>query len=77
MCNEIDYANNKNVIIMSLWFNWLNVKNPVRKHDHQSVFNNQCPDMSKLKRHLTYNDKGFSNKIFRDKLIDIVVTRGP
>ena len=28
MCRQIDYTNHKNVMIMSLWFNWLNLKNP-------------------------------------------------
>ncbi len=28
MCKQIDYSAEKNVIIMSLWFNWLNLKNP-------------------------------------------------
>ena len=39
MCNEIDYLNSKHVIIMSLWFNWLGLKNPPKKFDHMSVFN--------------------------------------
>lgn len=34
MCNEIDYLNSKNVIIMSLWFNWLGLPNPPIKYDH-------------------------------------------
>lgn len=28
MCKQIDYTNNKNVMVMSLWFNWMNLKNP-------------------------------------------------
>lgn len=34
MCRQIDYANQKNVIVMSLWFNWINLKDPLKKFDH-------------------------------------------
>lgn len=60
---------------MSLWFNWLNIGNPVEKHDHQSVFKDVVPDMNKLKQHLTYNDKAFGKKEFRDRLIEYVTSK--
>lgn len=73
MCNEIDYLNSKHVIIMSLWFNWLGLKNPPKKFDHMSVFNQaQTTNVKKLERHLTYNDKAFGVKAFRDMLIELV-----
>ena len=72
MCKEIDYTNNRNVIIMCLWFNWLNLKNPQKRFDHQCVFNESIPNLSHVQRHLTYNDKAFSVKFFRDWLINRV-----
>lgn len=72
MCNEIDYLNSKHVIIMSLWFNWLGLKNPPKKFDHMAVFNQSATDVKKLERHLTYNDKAFGVKKFRDMLIELV-----
>ena len=72
MCKEIDYLKNRNVIIMSLWFNWLGLKNVPKRYDHQSVFNQNIPSDFDKARHLTYNDKAFSVKWFRDKLINIV-----
>lgn len=72
MCNEIDYLNSKHVIIMSLWFNWLGLKNPPKKFDHMSVFNQAQTNVKKLERHLTYNDKAFGVKAFRDMLIELV-----
>ena len=38
MCKQIDYTNNRNVIVMSLWFNWINLKDPQPRFDHMSVF---------------------------------------
>ena len=72
MCNEIDYLNSKHVIIMSLWFNWLGLKNPPKKFDHMAVFNQAQTNVKKLERHLTYNDKAFGVKAFRDMLIELV-----
>ena len=73
MCREIDYLNSRNVIIMSLWFNWLGLPNPPKKYDHQQVFSQKSAmDISKIERHLTYNDKAFGVKEFRDKLIELV-----
>lgn len=72
MCKQIDYTNQMNVIIMSLWFNWVNLKDPQPRFDHQAVFSEKIPDMSKLERHLTFNDKAFSVKKFRDGLIELV-----
>jgi len=58
---------------MSLWFNWLNLKDPQKRFDHISVFSaSAIPDMSNLPRHLSYNDKTFSNAKFREGLVDIV-----
>jgi hypothetical protein len=34
MCKEIDYMNNRNVIIMSLWFNWIGIDAVPRRFDH-------------------------------------------
>lgn len=59
-------------MIMSLWFNWLNLKDPLPRFDHQSVFSTNIPDLSHTERHLTYNDKAFSMKKFRDQLITLV-----
>ena len=72
MCKQIDYTNQKNVIVMSLWFNWLNLKKPLKRFDHQSVFGSDIPDLNCLPRHVTYNDKAFSVKMFRDYLIRLV-----
>lgn len=72
MCNEIDYLNSKHVIIMSLWFNWLGLKNPPKKFDHIAMFNQVQTNVKKLERHLTYNDKAFGVKAFRDMLIELV-----
>lgn len=72
MCNEIDYMHRKNVIIMSLWFNWLNLKNPAKRFDHQSIFTDRVPDFSTLPRHVTFNDRSFSVKAIRDGLIKMV-----
>lgn len=72
MCNEIDYLNSKHVIIMSLWFNWLGLKNPPKKFDHIAMFNQAQTNVKKLERHLTYNDKAFGVKAFRDMLIELV-----
>ena len=73
MCNEIDYMHRKNVIIMSLWFNWLNLKNPAKRFDHQSIFTDRVPDFSQLPRHVTFNDKSFAVKRIRDGLIQMVM----
>ena len=73
MCNQIDYTNNRNVIVMSLWFNWLNLKNPQKRFDHQSVFSANIPNLKNVQRHLTYNDKAFEVKKFRDWLINLVM----
>lgn len=73
MCNEIDYLNSKHVIIMSLWFNWLGLRNPPKKFDHSSIFNQQqAINMKSAERHVTYNDKAFGVKAFRDRLIELV-----
>ena len=72
MCSEIDYLNSKYVIIMSLWFNWLGLRNPPRKFDHLAAFTQAQTDVKKLERHLTYNDKAFGVKKFRDMLIELV-----
>ena len=73
MCGLVDYTSSKDVIIMSLWFNWLDLRNPARRFDHQSVFTDKVPDMDRpLQRHLTYNDKAFGVKKFRDGLIELV-----
>jgi hypothetical protein len=57
---------------MCLWFNWLNLKEPQKRFDHQSVFSDNIPDLSHVERHLTYNDKAFGVKSFRDWLINLV-----
>ena len=62
MCKQIDYTNNRNVIIMSLWFNWLNLENPPRKFDHMSVFSSTIPNLNNVPRHLSFNDKSFAVK---------------
>lgn len=72
MCKQIDYTNSRNVIIMSLWFNWLNLTDPPKRFDHQSVFTNDVPEISSLPRNVTYNDTAFSVKKFRDGLIELV-----
>ena len=72
MCKQIDYTASRYVIIMSLWFNWLNLKDPPKRFDHQSVFSAKIPDLSHVERHLTYNDKSFGVKFFRDWLINLV-----
>lgn len=73
MCKQIDYTNNRNVMIMSLWFNWLNLQNPQPRFDHRSVFSANVPDVASIQeRHLTYNDKSFGVKKFRDQLIELV-----
>lgn len=72
MCKEIDYMNNRNVIIMSLWFNWLGLNKVPRRFDHQSVFNDNPPEITNKYRHITYNDKAFGVKRFRDRLISLV-----
>lgn len=69
MCKQIDYTNSKSVIIMSLWFNWLNIQNPSKRYDHQSVFSDVLPNLNMLPRHISYNDRAFSVKKFRDWLI--------
>lgn len=74
MCQEVDYQRHRNVMIMSLWFNWLNIQSPKKRFDHTSVFSSKVPsDLSELNRHLTYNDKAFSVKKFRDELITHVM----
>ena len=50
----------------------MNLKDPQPRFDHQAVFSEKIPDMSKLERHLTFNDKAFSVKKFRDGLIELV-----
>ena len=72
MCRQIDYTNQRNVIVMSLWFNWLNLNDPQKRFDHQSVFTEDIPDISTLPRHVTYNDKAFSVMRFREGLVDLV-----
>lgn len=73
MCKQIDYTNSRNVIIMSLWFNWLNLKDPQPRFDHQSVFSAQNAMDAKIEsRHLTYNDHAFKVKSFRNQLIELV-----
>ena len=73
MCKQIDYTNNKNVMIMSLWFNWLNLKDPQKRFDHQSIFNQNIPDLrTGVKRHLTYNDRAFGVVGFRTWLVNLV-----
>ena len=73
MCKQIDYMNSRNVIIMTLWFNWLNLKEPQLRFDHQSVFSEKSAMNSVIEsRHLTYNDSAFKVKEFRDKLIELV-----
>ena len=72
MCSQIDYTSSKNVIIMCLWFNWLGLKNPAKRFDHQSVFSENIPELNNVQRHLTYNDKAFGVKFFRDWLINLV-----
>ena len=73
MCKQIDYTNNRNVMIMSLWFNWLNLQNPQPRFDHRSVFSANVPDVKSIvERHLTYNDRSFGVKSFRDGLIELV-----
>lgn len=72
MSSEIDYLNSKHVIIMSLWFNWLNLKNPPKRFDHKTVFSPKIPSLEDCERHLTYNDKAFGEKRFRDALIQLV-----
>ena len=72
MCKQIDYTNSRNVIIMSLWFNWLNLKDPPKRFDHMSVFSSTIPNLNNVDRHLTYNDKAFDVKWFRDWLINRV-----
>ena len=57
---------------MCLWFNWLNLKEPQMRFDHQSVFSDNIPDLSHVERHFTYNDKAFGVKSFRDWLINLV-----
>lgn len=57
---------------MSLWFNWLNLKDPQKSFDHQSVFSENLPDLGGVARHLTFNDKSFGVKFFRDWLINLV-----
>lgn len=76
MCHQIDYTNSKSVIIMSLWFNWLNINHPLKRCDHQSVFSTNIPDLTSPARHFTYNDKAFSVKRFRDWLINRVTIEG-
>lgn len=58
---------------MSLWFNWLNLKDPQPRFDHQSVFSANGAMNAKIEsRHLTYNDHALKVKSFRDKLIELV-----
>ena len=65
--------NSRNVIIMTLWFNWLNLKEPQLRFDHQSVFSEKSAMNSVIEsRHLTYNDSAFNVKEFRDRLIELV-----
>ena len=78
MCQKIDYRRNRNVIVMSLWFNWLNLEDPMPRFEHQSVFNAgevRAALKSKpvvFQRHLTYNDSAFAVKEFREELIRLV-----
>lgn len=72
MCREIDYVNSKSVIIMSLWFNWLNIQNPSKRYDHETLFSSSLPDLDSLPRHISYNDKAFQVKYLRDWLINRV-----
>lgn len=73
MCQQIDYTSSRNVIVMSLWFNWLNLDNPLPKDDHTSVFSSNIPDLSDVKRHMSYNDKSFGVEQFREWLIRLVM----
>lgn len=72
MCKQIDYTGSKNVIIMCLWFNWLNLKNPPQRFEHQSIFSENIPNLNYIERNLTYNDHAFNVKWFRDWLISHV-----
>ena len=72
MCKQVDYLHRSNNIVMSLWFNWLNIDSPQKKFDHTSIFSKDIPDMKNLPRHVTYNDSAFNVREFREKLIDIV-----
>jgi len=73
MCKQIDYTNHMNVIVMSLWFNWLNLKNPQLKTDHRSVFTMNVPLVSTIpERHLSFNDKAFQVREFREGLVNLV-----
>ena len=77
MCSQVDYTNERNVMIMSLWFNWLGIKNPPKKFDHQSVFTSQGVNLhGSPARHISYNDRAFSSKMFRDQLIQLVTMDG-
>lgn len=77
MCQQIDYLHQKNVIVMSLWFNWLNLHEPQQRFDHQSFFTAQGvpANLNNVPRHITYNDKAFSVKSFRDNLINLVTMK--
>ena len=72
MCKQIDYTNHRNVMIMSLWFNWLNLKDPLKRFEHQSVFSSNIQDMKTVERHFTYNDAAFAVKHFREWLVNLV-----
>ena len=72
MCSEVDFKKQRDVIVMSLWFNWLNLKNPKPRFDHQSIFTKDMPDLSYYQRHMTYNDKAFGVEFFRRWLVDLV-----
>ena len=73
MCKQIDYLNEENVMVMSLWFNWINLKDPPKRFDHKSVFKPENISGSLTRcRHLTYNDATLGIRNFRESLIELV-----
>ena len=78
MCKKYDYEHNIACIILSLYYNYIN-QPIVNNFDHTHLLNNDKSvnlldtlTLSNVKRHLSWTDKPFEQKRFRD-LLDVIV----
>ena len=78
MCKKYDYEHNNACIILSLYYNYIN-QPIVNNFDHTHLLNNDKSvklvdtlTLSNVGRHLSWTDKPFEQKRFRD-LLDVIV----
>lgn len=74
MCQQFDVVGKRSNIVMSLWFNWLNLRNPPTRFDHLQMFGKGPVDLSNPPRILTYNDLSFQSQELQHRLMELATT---